>query len=148
VKAILYPFQIGLDGKIKETTNYDEIVRGQVIDAVMTNQGERVMRPRYGCDVQASLFDPSDELVRKDAASIIKTRLSNLVSRAFVREVSVSIEDRTTASANVFTGGGQSLVIFDITYRSTLYNTDTTLSIPVSSSEFVQRQLTQGTTEL
>ena len=28
----------------------------------MTNQGERVFRPRYGCDIQAALFDPRDEL--------------------------------------------------------------------------------------
>lgn len=147
MKAIQYPFQIGLDGKIKETTNYDQIVRGQVIDAVMTNQGERVMRPRYGCDVQSALFDPTDELVRKDAASIVKTRLANLVPRAFIRDVEVSLEDITTRSASVFVGGGQSAVVFDITYRSTLYNTDTTVSIPVSSSEFVQRQITQGSSE-
>jgi hypothetical protein len=141
VKAILYPFTIGPDGKIKETTNYDQIVRGQVIDAVMTNQGERVMRPRYGCDIQSSLFDPTDELVRKDAAALIKNRLSSLVPRAYIREVSISIDDSTTRSASVFSGGGQSLVLIDITYRSTLYDTDTTVSIPMSSSEFIQRQL-------
>lgn len=141
MKAILYPFTIGPDGKIKETTNYDQIVRGQVIDAVMTNQGERVMRPRYGCDIQSSLFDPTDELVRKDAAALIKNRLSSLVPRAYIREVSISIDDSTTRSASVFSGGGQSLVLIDITYRSTLYDTDTTVSIPMSSSEFIQRQL-------
>jgi phage baseplate assembly protein W len=141
VRAIQYPFQIDASGKVAETTNYDQIVRGQVIDAVMTNQGERVMRPRHGCDIQSALFDPTDELVRKDAASIVKTRLANLVPRAFVRSVDVSIDDTTTRSASVFTGGGQSAVVIDITYRSTLYATDTTVSIPVSSSEYVQRHI-------
>ena len=66
-ESISFPFRF-VSGNIAATNTYDEIVRGQVIDALMTNQGERVMRPRYGCDIQAALFDPRDELVRKDAA--------------------------------------------------------------------------------
>ena len=69
MKAISFPFRF-VSGNIAATTTYDEIVRGQIIDALMTNQGERVFRPRYGCDIQAALFDPRDELVRRDAAGI------------------------------------------------------------------------------
>ena len=65
-------------------------MRGQVIDALMTNLGERVFRPRYGCDIQAALFDPTDELVRRDAAGQIKNRLEQLVTRAIVRSVTVT----------------------------------------------------------
>lgn len=138
--ALKYPFQVDLSGKIASTANYDEIVRGQVIDALMTNQGERVMRPRYGCDIQAALFDPQDELARKDGASIIKNRLTQLVSRAMVRNVTMNIEDsRAGGSETVFTGALESAVVIGVTYRSSLYATDTTLSVP-TSSEFVTRQ--------
>ena len=68
---------------------YDEVVRGQVIDALMTNQGERVFRPRYGCDIQSALFDPRDELVRRDAAAIIRKRLEDFVPRCIVRNITV-----------------------------------------------------------
>jgi phage baseplate assembly protein W len=124
--ALKYPFQVDLSGKLSATTNYDEVVRGQVIDALMTNQGERVMRPRYGCDIQAALFDPQDELARKDGASIIKNRLTQLVSRAMVRNVTMNIEDSRAG-------------VISVVYRSSLYATDTTLSVP-TSSEFVTRQ--------
>ena len=60
---------------MSEVRGYEDLVRSQVIDALMTNQGERVFRPRYGCDVQAALFDPTDELVIKDAASRLKQAL-------------------------------------------------------------------------
>jgi len=59
-KSINFPFTIGPNGIVVETTSYEMVVRAQVIDALMTNQGERVFRPRYGCDIQSSLFDPSD----------------------------------------------------------------------------------------
>lgn len=138
--ALQYPFQVDLSGKLSTTTNYDQIVRGQMIDALMTNQGERVMRPRYGCDIQAALFDPQDELQRKDAASIIKNRITQLVVRAMVRSVSLSIEGAArNGSETVFTGALESIIVIAVTYRSSLYATDTTLSVP-TSSEFVTRQ--------
>jgi phage baseplate assembly protein W len=137
--ALKYPFQVDLSGKLSATINYDEVVRGQVIDALMTNQGERVMRPRYGCDIQAALFDPQDELARKDGASIIKNRLTQLVSRAMVRNVTMNIEDSRAGAETVFTGAMESAVVISVVYRSSLYATDTTLSVP-TSSEFVTRQ--------
>ena len=71
VRALTFPFRIVPGGTLATTSRYEEIVRAQVIDGLMTNLGERVMRPNYGCDIQAALFDPSDELVRLDAASQI-----------------------------------------------------------------------------
>jgi phage baseplate assembly protein W len=132
VKAISHPFRLGPDGHIVPTATYEELVRGQVIDALMTNQGERVMRALYGCDIQAALFDPAEELVRRDAASMIKSRLQQFVPRAIVR----SVEVRTTQEPNVVT------VI--VVYRPSLYATDSVVSVPVSSSEFVLRQKEQA----
>ena len=132
MKALMFPFRLNTAGQLSMTTSYNEIVRGQVIDAVMTNLGERVYRPRYGCDIQAALFDPVDELVRRDAASQIKQRLSALVTRAIVRRVTVE-------------EGNPGTVVITIVYRAALYSTDTVLAIPVAS-EFLtrQRSLSQG----
>lgn len=133
MRAIDFPFRLDSNGSLTECANYSNVVRSQVIDAVMTNLGERVMRPRYGCDFQAALFDPSDELVREDAASMIKTRLSALVTRAIVRSVTVELGEPNT-------------VIVTILYRPSLYATDTVLALPVAS-EFIARQhalITQG----
>lgn len=132
MRALKFPFQVGTDRRIATTVSYPDIVRGQVIDALMTNLGERVFRPRYGCDIQAALFDPVDELVRRDAASQIKARLEQLVTRAIVRRVTV--EEGTPGT-----------VVITIVYRSALYATDTVLAVPVAS-EFLTRQkaLSQG----
>lgn len=126
MKSLMFPFRLDPRGLFAVTSSYPEIVRGQVIDALMTNLGERVFRPRYGCDLQAALFDPTDELVRADAASLIKTRLEQLVTRALVRLV--SIDEGTPGS-----------VVITVVYRASLYSTDTQVAVPVAS-EFLNRQ--------
>jgi phage baseplate assembly protein W len=128
VRALLFPFSLAPGGKLAETTEYAQIVRGQIIDALMTNFGERVFRPRYGCDIQAALFDPSDELVRKDAAAQIKNRLEQLVTRAIIRSVVITSADPEPGSVTV-----------SVIYRPALYATDAVIAVPVAS-EFLNRQ--------
>lgn len=130
MRALRHPFNLTPAGRMSEARSYEDIVRGQVIDALMTNQGERVMRPRYGCDIQSALFDPTDELILKDAASQIKNKLSMFVGRALIN--SVTIQD-----------GGNGSVFINVSYRSSLYGVDTTMTVPVSS-EFLRRQLERG----
>ena len=126
--AITFPFHLNSNGMPATTASYEEVVRAQVIDALMTNQGERVFRPRYGCDIQAALFDPSDELVRRDAASQIKNRLEQLVPRSIVRDCKVEIPNE----------GPRGVVNVTILYRPSVYSSDTSLTVPVAS-EFLNR---------
>lgn len=128
MRAIQFPFRLISNGRIQETKEYSQIVRGQVIDALMTNFGERVYRPRYGCDIQAAVFDPQDELVRNDAAAQIKSRLEHLVPRAIVRSVTLTPHEPEISAITI-----------TVVYRPSLYATDTTVSVPVAS-EFFRRQ--------
>ena len=128
MRALLHPSQLSASGKLAETTDYAQVVRGQVIDALMTNLGERVFRPRYGCDIQSMVFDPSDELVRMDAAGQIRARLEQLVTRAIVRNVTLTNSDPLPG-----------YVTITVVYRPALYATDTTVAVPVAS-EFLARQ--------
>ena len=125
--AINFPFEISLGGGINMCSSYEAVVRAQVIDALMTNQAERVMRPRHGCDIQSALFDPADELVRHDAGNLIRDRLQKLVPRCIVRNISVTAPTEQPG-----------YVIIDILYKPSLYATDQNLQIPVSS-EFLNR---------
>jgi phage baseplate assembly protein W len=127
MRAISFPFRIGTDGLVVQCPSYEDVVRSQVIDALMTNMGERVFRARYGCDVQSSLFDPTDELVRRDAAGMIRSRLEQLVPRCIVRDIAV---DR------VIPPGQWGVTIL---YRPSLFATDTTVTVPLAS-EFINRQ--------
>jgi phage baseplate assembly protein W len=125
--AISFPFTLAMDGSIQLCSSYEQVVRAQVIDALMTNQGERVMRPKHGCDIQSAVFDPSDELVRHDAGSLIRSRLEDLVPRCIVRNIHVFVPDDKP-----------NYVVIDILYRPSQYATDQSITIPLSS-EFLRR---------
>lgn len=109
MKAFDIPLSIS-NGTLSFTENYDRIVRNQVIDALTTNSGERVMHPDWGCDVQSVLFDPSDMLERQDTASYVRDRLVQFVPRSFIRDVSVEV---SSSEPNV--------VIIDVEYKSSSY---------------------------
>lgn len=132
MKAIKFPFSVSNGRNLQVTSSYDDIVRGQVIDALMTNQGDRVFRAEYGCDVQSALFDPSDALVRADAASYIKERLQRYVPRCVVNSVTVESPDTEPG-----------VIYISVVYRTSVYQNDQVLKVPVSS-EFIQRNVGAG----
>lgn len=109
-------------GSVASTDNYDRIVRNQVIDALTTNQKERVMHPDWGCDIQSMLFDPSDELDRQDTASRVRDRLIQFVPRSFIK------------SANVQLGDTPNLVYIDIAYKASSYSPVSTVSVGLDTT--------------
>ena len=129
MQAIKFPFSVSNGRTVQATSSYDEIVRGQVIDALMTNQGDRVFRADYGCDIQAALFDPSDELVRADAATYIKEKLQRFVPRCVVSTVRIESPDDEPG-----------VIYISVVYRTSGYQSEQTLKVPVSS-EFIQRNV-------
>lgn len=129
MQAIKFPFSVSNGRTVQGTSSYDEIVRGQVIDALMTNQGDRVFRADYGCDIQSALFDPSDELVRADAATYIKEKLQRYVPRCVVSTVRIESPDDEPG-----------VIYISVVYRTSVYQSDQTLKVPVSS-EFIQRNV-------
>jgi hypothetical protein len=132
MKVLLFPFGLSTHSSrnFATTASYDEMVRGQVIDALMTNQGERVYRADYGCDIQSALFDPSDELVRADAANFISQKLQALVPRAVIVSVEVTSPDTEPG-----------VVYVTVTYRPSVFTDTQTLRVPISS-EFLRRATT------
>lgn len=117
MKAFTTPLSIK-DGALSSTTDYDEVVRCQVIDALTTNHGERVMYPEWGCNIQSMLFNPSDELVRTDTAAYIKDRLAQFVPRAFVRSVSIQVSPNE-----------RNLVFITVEFKASQYGRDLELTL-------------------
>jgi phage baseplate assembly protein W len=122
MKAFSTPMRVTA-GAISETTDYDKIVRGQVIDAVTTNQGERVMNPEWGCDIQAMLFDPSSLLERNDTAAYVRDRLIHFLPRAYIRSVSVDASDSEP-----------NIVYIEVTYKPSAYAPESTVSVGLDLS--------------
>lgn len=119
--ALDFPFRFD-SGSLALTSDYSRVVRAQVIDTLMTNFRERIMRPDYGSDIQSLLFDPSDELRRDDTASIIKERLAYAVPRAIIEEVGIAPDAQQPY-----------LVYVTVVYRVNSFSEPETLTVPVSN---------------
>lgn len=122
MKAFDVPLSI-VNGTLAFTDSYDRIVRNQVIDALTTNQGERVMHPDWGCDIQSMLFDPSDSLERQDTAAYVRDRLIQFVPRSFINSVGVNVADATP-----------NLVYIDVRYKSSSYMPASTVTVGLDTT--------------
>ena len=121
MKAISYPFTIDVQGRLGVATTYDQIVKGQLIDVLMTNFMERVMRPTYGSDLRSALFDPTDELVRGDAATQVATRVGQWAPRVILQSLKFKDDDLQPGT-----------VFVDVLYRVGVFDQATQLKLPVS----------------
>ena len=122
MKALQYPFSLSPTGSIAVATTYPNLVKNQLIDALMTNFLERPMRPNYGSDLRSALFDPTDILERSDAAQVVAKRLDACVPRVILVSLKFVLDDSQ-----------QSSVFVDITYRVGSFDQATQLRFPVSA---------------
>lgn len=85
---IALPFSFTNSGAVNVTNNDSKIWSDRIIVALMTRVGERLMLPKYGSNVAASVFENED-----DAASILERELPGIFARW--------LPDLTVISTNV-----------------------------------------------
>ena len=72
--------QSGPNGKIAMVNNRDSI-RQSILLLISTMPGERVMRPKYGCDLQQLAFMPNDATTHGLAMHYVRTAIEQWESR-------------------------------------------------------------------
>lgn len=122
MKAISFPFRFE-GGSLALTKSYEELVRAQLVDALTTSFHERIMRPQYGADIHSLLFDPTDHLVRSDAANQIKERVGALVPRAVIRDVSIQYDERSP-----------NMVTVNVLYRSRFIDSSLVVTLDLTET--------------
>lgn len=85
--AILVPFQITGNGGVARAVGENAVLRQQLLGMLMTNWGERIMFPKFGCDILGQIFDPIEELVSKSTADDIAEQLRTISSLLAIGQV-------------------------------------------------------------
>jgi len=57
IMGVAFPMQDGVGGYVAQNENLRSL-RDCVMQLILTNRGARVMRPDYGTDLRASVFEP------------------------------------------------------------------------------------------
>lgn len=95
-RHLAFPFRIGADGRTTAPATLDEHVRGEIIQLLLTNPGERPFLPSFGGGLRRLVFEGNDEVTAGLAKATISQTLSYwLGHRIEVQGLLVSQEEST-----------------------------------------------------
>lgn len=75
-RHLRFPFTIGEDGRPEAPKDLSEHVRGEVIQLLLTDPGERLFRPTFGGGLKRLVFEANDDLT----ASLAKARITKALN--------------------------------------------------------------------
>jgi uncharacterized protein len=97
-RHLAFPFRIGADGRTVPPANLDEHVRGEILQLLLTNNGERPFLPSFGGNLRRLVFQGNDEVTAGLAKANISQALSYwLGNRVKVLSLDVENLDATLA---------------------------------------------------
>ena len=100
-RHLSFPFRIGDDGRPDTPVDLPDHIRGEVIQLLLTNPGERLFQPRFGGGLKRLVFEANDDVT----AALARARLTKALSfwlgeRLEVRQLETSA-DETTLSVDL-----------------------------------------------
>ncbi len=100
-RHLSFPFHIGADGRTTTPENIDEHVRGEIIQLLLTNPGERPFLPSFGGGVRRLVFEGNDDVTAGLAKAIISQALSYLLQER-IELVALNVEtDEATLNVDL-----------------------------------------------
>jgi uncharacterized protein len=95
-RHMAFPFHVGRDGRIAAPASLDDHVRGEIIQLLLTNSGERPFLPRFGGGLRRMVFNRNDDVTAGMVKSVLAQNLSQwLGQRINVELLEVKADDAT-----------------------------------------------------
>ena len=92
--GLAYPLVRHPLGFMHVSTGLD-VVKSDLMILLLTNPGERVMLPTYGCNLRKYFFEPNDQTVAAQVKEIISQAITTWEPRITVENITVSLMDNT-----------------------------------------------------
>ena len=118
-RGIAFPFQQSATA-LPAPVSDDELVKQSLMQILQTEPSERVMRPNFGCNLQAYVFENNDDLLAQLLRAEIASAIARYEPRAALQDVSFQRSDTT--------------VIITVTYAVISTRTLDQLNIAVSAA--------------
>ena len=100
-KHLSFPFRVGNDGRMTAVKTLDEHVRDELIQLILTNQGERPFLVDFGGGVRRLVFEAADEATGAVAKATITQAINRWLGHRVVLEfIKVDVEN-TTISVDI-----------------------------------------------
>ena len=93
-RHLAFPFRIGSDGRSATPESLEAHIRGEIMQLLLTNSGERPMLPTFGGNLRRLVFEGNDDVTAGLAKSNISQALAHwLGHRVKVISLDVVNED-------------------------------------------------------
>lgn len=97
-RHLAFPFHIGPDGRSATPASLDEHVRGEIIQLLLTNPGERPFLPSFGGGLRRLVFERNDDVSAGVSKALVSQALSTwLGQRVQVETLEVTADESTLA---------------------------------------------------
>lgn len=97
-RHLAFPFHIGADGRAAAPATIDEHVRGEIIQLLLTNPGERPFLSNFGGGLRRLVFERNDDVTAGLSKALVSQALSNwLGTRVKVETLEVSADESMLA---------------------------------------------------
>ena len=95
-RHMAFPFRVGSDGRIAAPASFDDHVRGEIIQLLLTNSGERAFLPRFGGGLRRMVFNRNDDVTAGMVKSVLAQNLSQWLGLLInVELLEVTADDAT-----------------------------------------------------
>lgn len=95
-KHLSFPFRVGTDGRMAAVQSLEEHVRDEIVQLVLTNQGERPFVVDFGGGVRRLVFEAADDATAAMAKAQITQAINRwLGHRATLEYIQVEIQNST-----------------------------------------------------
>lgn len=95
-RHLSFPFHIGDDGRTAQITSLEDHVRDELMQLILTNQGERAFLPEFGGGVRRLVFEGAGDVTEAMAKAMISQALSRWLSqRITVEDLTVEVRNET-----------------------------------------------------
>jgi len=73
--------------------NYSTIdqAKANLVNLLLTNKGERLMQPSFGCDIKKILFDPMTEDIDEDIKSVISDSIAEWLPYIYINQLQIDV---------------------------------------------------------
>lgn len=91
-RHLAFPFRIGTDGRTVPPVDLNEHVRGEILQLLLTNNGERPFLPNFGGNLRRLVFQGNDEITAGLAKSDMSQAMSYWLGHR-VKVISLDVEN-------------------------------------------------------
>lgn len=100
-RHLAFPFLINPDGRTATPVSLDDHIRGEIIQLLLTNPGERPFIPSFGGGLRRLVFESNDEVT----AGLTKATVSQTLNRWLGHRIKVEqlevISDESTLTVDL-----------------------------------------------